>query len=171
MEQPLIVLDVETTGFKPEDGHEIIELGAQKIVREKVLDEFHALIKPSRSLDPEVIRIHGITDDLLAEQGKDATEVFPAFLSFIGSATLVGHNIAFDLGFLNHHLLRLKLPALTNPTIDTLEVARRMLILPSYSLEKVALYLKVPQPEAHRAMADVRTTVGVLLKLFERAKM
>lgn len=170
MDQPLIVLDVETTGFRPEDGHEIIELGAQKIIRDTVLGDFHALIKPTRSLDPEVIRVHGITDDILAEQGKDAAEVFPAFLGFIGSTTLVGHNIAFDLGFLNHHLLRLKLPVLANPTIDTLEVARRLLILPSYSLEKVARYLKVPQPEAHRAMADVKTTVGVLLKLFERAK-
>ena len=170
METYLVVLDVETTGFRPEEGHEIVELAAQKILRDQVLEEFHALVRPSRSLDPEVIRIHGITDELLALEGKSGQEVFPSFVQFIGGHTLVGHNVAFDLGFINAHLVRLGLPKLANPTIDTIEVARRLLILPSYSLEKVAQYLKVPQPEAHRALADVNTTREVLLRLFARAK-
>lgn len=170
METKLIVLDVETTGFRPDEGHEIVELAAQKILRDQVLEEFHALVRASRPLDPEVIRIHGITDELLALEGKAAQEVFPAFVEFAGSHTLVGHNISFDLGFINAHLTRLGLPALANPTIDTIEVAKRLLILPSYSLEKVAQYLKVPQPEAHRALADVNTTREVLLRLFARAR-
>lgn len=170
METQLVVLDVETTGFRPDEGHEIVELAAQKILRDQVLEEFHALVRASRPLDPEVIRIHGITDELLALEGKAPQDVFPAFVTFIGGRTLVGHNIAFDLGFLNAHLMRLGLAKLANPTIDTIEVAKRLLILPSYSLEKVAQYLKVPQPEAHRALADVNTTREVLLRLFARAK-
>lgn len=169
MEQQLVILDVETTGFKPEEGHEIIELAALKIVRDQVLAEFHALVQPTRPVDPSSRLVHGITDEELATHGKPAADVFPAFVQFLADHILVGHNVGFDLGFINHHLQRLQLGALTNQTIDTLEVARRLLILPSYSLERVAQYLRVPQPMAHRAMADVQTTRGVLLKLFERA--
>jgi DNA polymerase III epsilon subunit family exonuclease len=170
MDTPLIVLDVETTGFRPDEGHEIIELAAQKFARTSVLDEFTALLRASKPLDPEVVQIHGITDELLATEGKAAADVLPKFLDFIGRHTLVGHNIGFDLGFLNAHLRRLGLQPIANPTMDTVEIAKRLLILPSYSLEKVALYLKVPQPQAHRALADVNTTRQVLLKLFERAR-
>lgn len=170
METPLIVLDVETTGFRPEDGHEIVEIGAQKFLRNNILGEYHALVRPTRTLDPEVIGIHGITEELLSVEGRQSEEVFPEFLAFVGGHTLVGHNIAFDLGFINAHLKRLGLPSISNPTMDTIEIAKRLLILPSYSLEKVAQYLKVPQLEAHRALADVNTTRQVLLKLFERAR-
>ncbi len=170
MERPLVILDVETTGFKHEDGHEIIEIAAQKIVRDHLLGEFHALVRNTRPVDPDTIRVHGITDALLAAEGKPATEVFPAFVAFVEQHPIVGHNVLFDLGFLNAALARLGLPPLANPRMDTLDMARRLLILPSYSLERVAQYLKVPQPEAHRALADVNTTRGVLLKLFERAQ-
>lgn len=170
MESPLVIFDVETTGMRPDAGHEIVEIAAQKVLGDRVLDEFYSLVKASRPLDEEVTRIHGITDTLLAAEGKKADVVFPAFLAFIGESTLVGHNVAFDLGFVNAHLKRLGLPMLTNPTIETIGVAKRYLILPSYALGKVAQYLKVPQSDKHRAKADVETTKQVLLKLFERAK-
>lgn len=171
METPLIILDIETTGFKPENGDEILEIGAIKVIRDKILDEFVMLLKPMRPVDAESMSIHGITNELLAEEGKDAREVLEAFRGFAGNSILVGHNVQFDLGFLNHYLAAHGLPVFHNNTMDTLDIARRLLILPSYSLEKVAAYLKVPQPEAHRALADVKTTHGVLLKLFERAKV
>jgi DNA polymerase III alpha subunit (gram-positive type) len=71
--------------------------------------------------------------------------------------------------FLNKHFTRHGLPVLANSVLDTLVLARQYLILPSYSLESVARYLKVDQPQAHRAMADVETTRQVFLKLVERA--
>lgn len=166
----LVILDVETTGFKPELGHEIVEIGAQKVVRDAVVDTFHALVRPTKPVDPESMRVHGITLEELMADGREGGEVFPALVAFVGDTMLVGHNVQFDIGFINAHLKQLNLPPLANPTLDTLDIARRLLILPSYSLEKVAQYLKVPQPEAHRALADVKTTHGVLLKLFERAK-
>lgn len=171
MPHQLVILDVETTGFKPELGHEIIEIGALKIIRNSVLAEFHALIKPTRPVDPESRKIHGISDEMLEKEGKLARDIFPAFVEFAGQNVLVGHNIQFDLGFINFHLAKLGLDTLKNATMDTLDIAKRLLILPSYSLERVAQYLKVPQPLAHRALADVATTHGVLLKLFERAKV
>lgn len=173
MEQhtPLVVLDVETTGFKPEDGHEVIEVAAQRIVRDEVVGEFVALVKPSRPIThEEVTRFNGIDQAMLDADGRPDVEVFPELVAFIGDATIVGHNIQFDIGFINAHLVKLGLPKLMNPTMDTCDISRQLLILPSYRLEKIAQYLKVPQPEAHRALADVNTTRQVLLKLLERAR-
>ncbi len=166
----LVVIDVETTGLRPDEGHDVIEVAAQKIRGREILGEYVQLIETGRILDAEVTRVHGITNELLALQGKPASEVFPALLTFIGNAPLVGHNVGFDAAFINAHLDRLGLPRLTNALIDTLAYAKRYLLIPSYSLEKVAAYFKVPQPVAHRAKADVETTREVFWKLIERAQ-
>lgn len=164
-----VVFDVETTGFKPEEGHVIIELAGQKFTGPEVLAEFNHLVRPARALDPSAIAVHGITEDLLAAEGRAVGDVIPEFLDFIGDSVLIGHNVPFDIGFVNSHLTKLERPLLPNQTLDTLELARKYLLLPSYSLKSVAQYLKVPQPTAHRAMADVETTRQVFLKLIERA--
>jgi len=166
----LVVIDVETTGLKPEEGHEVIEVAAQKIQDKQVLGEYVSLVETSRILDAEAMRVHGISNELLALEGKPASTVFPELVAFIGAHPIVGHNVAFDLGFINAHLDRLGLPKLGNPLVDTLTYARKYLLMPSYSLEKVAAYLKVPQPQAHRAKADVDTTREVFWKLIEKAK-
>ncbi|MBI4425999.1 MAG: 3'-5' exonuclease [Candidatus Kerfeldbacteria bacterium] len=163
------VIDVETTGFKPEDGHEIVEVAAQKIRGQSVIGQYQALVQASRPLDPGSVLFNGIGPELLAAEGKAGHEVFPVLHAFLGSAVLIGHNIPFDLGFLNKHFTLHALPPLTNSVLDTLLLSRKYLILPSYSLESVARYLQVPQPTAHRAMADVETTRQVFLKLVERA--
>jgi DNA polymerase-3 subunit alpha (Gram-positive type) len=116
------------------------------------------------------VLFNGITGELLDAEGHAHEAVIPEFIDFLAEAVLIGHNIPFDLGFLNAHLHRLSLPVVTNQTMDTLELSRRYLILPSYSLESVARYLKIPQPKAHRALADVETTRQVFLKLVERAQ-
>ncbi len=167
----LVVLDVETTGLKPEEGHDVIEVAAQKIRGREVVGEYVRLVETGRILDAETIGVHGITNELLALEGKPASVVFPELLAFLGNAPIVGHNVGFDLGFINNHLDRLHLPRLTNPVLDTLTLARKHLLIPSYSLAKVAAYLKIPQPLAHRAKADVETTREVFWKLVERAQL
>lgn len=167
-EVPLVFLDVETTGFKPEEGHEIIEVAGQRVRDGRVTDSFHAFVTPSRQLTPDAIAVHGLTMEQLEREGRPASEVIPAVVAFCGTDILVGHNIGFDLGFLNAHLRRLGLPMMRNGTLDTLELSQQLLILPSYSLDRVAAFLKVPQPAAHRAMPDVETTRQVYLKLLER---
>ncbi len=166
----IVVLDVETTGMKPEDGHSVIEVAGQRLRGEEVIGVFDALITIDRSLDPEVVAVHGITNELLAAEGRVRAEVMNEFRDFCKDAVLVGHNIAFDMGFLNAEYKRLGQPPLENRTIDTIEIAKKYLLLASYSLKNVAAYLKVPQPKAHRALADVETTTHVLLKLIERAR-
>lgn len=170
LNRPLVILDVETTGFKPEEGHSIVEIAAERVEGQAVTARFETLVNPGHAIAEEAVRIHGITDEAVRGGGKLPAEVFPAFVAFLGEAIIVGHNVQFDLGFLNAHLARLQLPLLRNEFLDTCELARRYLILPSYSLEHVARYLKVPQPSAHRAAADVATTRQVLFQLIARAK-
>lgn len=167
---PFVIFDTETTGLEPEEGHDIIEIGAEKLIGGEVTQTFEALIKTERRLDPDIVAIHGISPELLEKEGRDMTEVMGEFLAFIEGAVLVAHNMEFDLAFVNEHLKRMDAQPLRNATLDTLAIARKELVLPSYSLKNVAAYLNIPQPKAHRALADVQTTRQVFLKLIERAK-
>ncbi|MBU0707839.1 3'-5' exonuclease [Patescibacteria group bacterium] len=171
-EKEFIIVDVETTGFRPNDGHSIIEIAAERMLNEKIIDEFHSLVLPEQfPLDKEAQAIHGISDELLQKEGRPNHIVIPEFVKFAQGLPLIGHNIGFDVSFINSHLVRLNQPTLSNKTIDTLQLARKYLIIPSYSLEKVSAYLKVPQPSAHRAKVDVEVTRQVFLKLNERAQL
>lgn len=166
----LVVLDVETTGIKPEDGHSVIEIAGQRIRGTEIIGVFDALVSLDRPIGAESTAIHGITDQMLETEGRARAEALVEFREFIQGAVLVGHNISFDLGFLNAEYASLGLPPLDNETIDTIQIAKKYLLIASYSLKNVAAYLNVPQSTAHRALADVETTREVLFKLIERAK-
>ena len=166
----LVVVDTETTGLDPASGHEIIEIAAQKVRNKVVIQEFVRLIRPSRLVPAEAQAIHGISNEELAQNGLAAKDVLGEFREFAGPSVIVGHNVGFDLGFINHGLDKHGHPVLTNNSLDTLEIARRYLILASYRLSNVAAYLKVPQPSAHRALVDVITCREVFFKLIERAQ-
>lgn len=165
-----VVLDVETTGLSPQAGDVVIEIAAQKVHGREVVGEYVSLIKTDREIPAEATKVHGITKADVDREGKAVAEVIPELLSFIGDTVIVGHNVTFDLGFINEHLKKLSLPPLPNQYLDTLEIAKRYLILASYRLANVAAYLKIPQPSAHRALIDVITTREVFYKLIERAQ-
>ncbi len=163
-----VILDTETTGLEPEKGHTVVEVAAQRVENRKVTGEFVSFVKPGPVVDPEALAVNGITMEML-QDAPDAAEVLPKLMEFLGSDALVGHYLAFDLGFLNAHLLRLGLPRLNNPTFDTKDLAQRLLILPSYALQNIANFLKVERSGTHRALADVETTREVLFMLLDRA--
>lgn len=165
-----VVLDVETTGLDAKAGDDVIEIAAQKIHGRDVVGEFVSLVKTNKPIPAEATRVHGITQADIDRDGKPVEAVIPELVGFIGGAVIIGHNVQFDLGFINEHLQRLNQSVLTNQTIDTIEIAKRYLILASYRLSNVAAYLKVPQPSAHRALVDVITTREVFYKLIERAQ-
>ena len=99
----LIVLDTETTGIKPSEGHRIIEVGAVEILdREITTTEFHEYVQPNRKVGQSV-NIHGITDKFLINKPQ-FNQISDDLLSFIEGATLIIHNAPFDLGFLNNEL-------------------------------------------------------------------
>lgn len=100
----LIVLDTETTGIEPSEGHRIIEIGCTEIVDREITEnnEYHQYVQPERNVGDSV-RIHGITDKFLTGKPK-FEEIVSKFMDYIKGATLVIHNAPFDLGFLNHEL-------------------------------------------------------------------
>ncbi|WP_416686325.1 DNA polymerase III subunit epsilon [Candidatus Pseudothioglobus sp. Uisw_041] len=99
----LIVLDTETTGIRPEEGHRIIEVGAVQILNREITNtEFHKYVQPNKPVG-ESVNIHGITDKFLINKPQ-FNKISNDLLSFIKGATLIIHNAPFDLGFLNNEL-------------------------------------------------------------------
>lgn len=99
-----IILDTETTGLEPSQGHRIIEIGCVELVdRRKTGNTFHYYLQPDRSIDPGAVEVHGITDEQLAGKPR-FRDIVDEFMEFVRSAELVIHNAAFDTGFLNHEL-------------------------------------------------------------------
>ena len=122
----LIILDTETTGIKPSEGHRIIEVGAVQILdREITSTEFHRYVQPNRKVG-ESVNIHGITDKFLINKPQ-FNQICDDLVSFIDGATLIIHNAPFDLGFLNNELkligIKKKIEDLC-PIIDTLELSK-----------------------------------------------
>ncbi len=121
-----VVLDTETTGLDPKQGHRIIEVAAIELDGRKVSTRtFHRYINPERDIDEGAAAVHGLTLDRLEDEPKFA-EVAPALLEFIAGAELIIHNAPFDMGFLNAELALIGLPQLANPVIDTLKVAKEL---------------------------------------------
>lgn len=121
-----VVLDTETTGLDPRQGHRIIEVAAIEMDGRKVSDRtFHRYINPEREIDEGAAAVHGLTLDRLQDEPKFA-EVAPALLEFIAGAELIIHNAPFDIGFLNAELALMELPPLKNQVIDTLKVAKEL---------------------------------------------
>lgn len=121
-----IVLDTETTGLYPEQGHRIIEIAAIELEGRKVSQKhFHHYLDPEREVDEGAAKVHGFTWDMLRGRAKFA-DIAGSFLEFVDGAELIIHNAPFDIGFLNHELKLMGLPALQNVVTDTLKVARDM---------------------------------------------
>ena len=123
----LIVLDTETTGIRPEEGHRIIEVGAVQILnREITTSEFHKYVQPNRPVGDSV-NIHGITDKFLINKPQ-FDKISDDLLSFIEGATLIIHNAPFDLGFLDNELkingINKKIEDICQ-IIDTLELSKK----------------------------------------------
>ena len=121
-----IVLDTETTGFDPTDGHRIVEIGCVELINHVATGEtYHQYINPERDMPAEAQAVHGLSAERLAGEPVFA-DIAEAFLNFIGDAQLVIHNAAFDMRFLNAELAGAGFPILTpDRAIDTVEIARR----------------------------------------------
>ncbi|WP_394220634.1 DNA polymerase III subunit epsilon [Alteromonas gracilis] len=126
-----IVLDTETTGIDPKEGHRIIEIGCVEVVNRRLTgNHFHVYINPGRHIEQEAIEVHGITNEFLADK-PTFSQVAQEFVNFIKGAQLVIHNAPFDVGFMDHEF---KMEASTSGVIthqicdvlDTLTLARQM---------------------------------------------
>jgi len=124
-----VVLDTETTGLDPKNGHRIIEIGALELVNRRLTGgRYHVYINPQRFIDPGAIKVHGLTNDFLADKPLFGN-IVDDLLKFIDGAELIIHNAPFDVGFLNHEFALLA----PNPrrvedhcqVFDTLPYARK----------------------------------------------
>lgn len=103
-----VVLDTETTGIEPSQGHRIIEIGCVELVDRKLTgNHYHQYINPQREIDSGAIEVHGITNEYLADKPL-FKDIYADFLAFIDGAELVIHNAAFDVGFINHEFAMLQ---------------------------------------------------------------
>jgi DNA polymerase-3 subunit epsilon len=121
-----IVLDTETTGLEPAEGHRVVEIGAVELVNQRPTGRtFHQYVHPERDVPAEAYAVHGIGDALLADKPVFAA-IAESFLAFLGEDRLVIHNAAFDMRFLNAELERAgRAPLDPARVVDTLEMARR----------------------------------------------
>ena len=119
-----IVLDTETTGLSPGEGHRVVEIGCVELINHVPTGQhLHIYLNPERDMPEEARRIHGLDDAFLADKPLFSAEA-ERFLDFVATDTLVIHNASFDVGFLNAELERVGRPALKNPIIDTVKLAR-----------------------------------------------
>ena len=163
-----IVLDTETTGFDPDEGDRIVEIGALELSGHMPTGRtFHEYLDPEREVSPGAVEVHGLTNEFLDGKPKFAA-VADAFLDFVGDAKLVIHNAAFDIKFLDAELGWAGRPVLTmERAIDTLAMARRKFPGSPASLDALCRRFGVDNSgrEKHGALLDSELLAEVYLEL------
>ena len=159
-----IVVDTETTGLDPKQGHRIIELAAIELEGRKVsLRRFHRYLNPEREIDAGAVAVHGLTYERLQNEPKFA-DIVPSFLEFIEDAELIIHNAPFDIGFLNNELELIGQPPLQNAVLDTLKIAREMHPGKKNSLD--ALCSRYAIDNAHRTLHGALLDTELLAEVY-----
>ena len=167
----LIVLDTETTGLDPKDGHRIIEIGCVELVnRQPTGSTYHQYIQPDRTIDEGAIEVHGITNESLADKPRMA-DLVSGFIDYVRDAELIIHNADFDVGFLNYEF---KLAAASWGKLedyceitDTLAMARDMRPGQRNSLDALCKAYDVDNThrELHGALLDAQILADVYLMM------
>jgi DNA polymerase-3 subunit epsilon len=163
-----IVLDTETTGFEPEQGDRIVEIGAVELFNHVPTGKtYHQYINPERAMPQEAFEVHGLGDDFLRDKPVFA-HVAQAFVDFIGDAKLVIHNAAFDMKFLNAELTWVKRPTIPfDQAVDTLAIARRKFPGSPASLDALCRRFGIDNSSRtlHGALLDSEILAEVYLEL------
>jgi len=162
-----IVVDTETTGLDPTEGHRIVEIAALELINHVPTGRvFHRYVNPQRAMPEAALAVHGLSDVFLAEQDTfDA--VADAFQEFVGGDRLVIHNAGFDIAFINAELSLLGRPALAVPFEDTLALARQRYPGAPASLDALCRRFNVDNSarEKHGARLDCELLASVYLEL------
>jgi DNA polymerase-3 subunit epsilon len=163
------VIDLETTGGTAADGG-ITEIGAVKLRAGECLGTFETFVNPGHAIPRQITMLTGITESMVAT-APPPDVVLPTLLEFIGDAVVVGHNVRYDLGYLNAALERSGREPLANPTLDTVRLARRLVRdeVPNCRLGTLADRFRLPHRPCHRALDDALATGDLLHLLIERA--
>lgn len=164
-----IILDTETTGLSPVEGHRIIEIGCIEVIdRRTTGNHFHQYINPQRNVDEGAFKVHGLGNDFLSDKPLFANIVHE-FLEFIKGSELLIHNAVFDVGFINSEFERLGLPKLQTicKISDTLEIARQKHPGQRNSLDALCKRYQVDATDRvfHGALLDAQLLADVYLNM------
>jgi DNA polymerase-3 subunit epsilon len=170
-----VVLDTETTGLEPSQGHRVIEIGCVELINRKFTGRtYHQYIKPERAVDAEAMEVHGITDEFLLDKPLFA-QIAPAFFEFIRGSQLVIHNAPFDVGFINHEFKWLKEAQGADfgrvedhcQILDTLVMSRKMHPGSRHSLDALCKKYGIDNShrELHGALLDSEILADVYLMM------
>jgi DNA polymerase III subunit epsilon len=165
----IVVLDTETTGLSPQEGHRIIEIGCVELINRRLTgNRFHVYINPDRVIDRGAIEVHGITNQFLENKPR-FEDILADFIAFIVNAELVIHNAPFDVGFINHEFARLNDQARTledfSTVFDTLAFARKKHPGQRNSLDALCKRYSIDNShrELHGALLDAEILADVFL--------
>ena len=163
-----IVLDPETTGLSPDQGHRVVEVGCIELLnRIPTGATFHAYLNPDRDMPAEAFAVHGLSVEFLKDKPRFA-DVADDFLAFLGDSPLVAHNAGFDYGFICHELKRAARPELPRDrVVDTLMLARRKHAAGPYSLDALCARYGIDNSRRtkHGALLDAEILAEVYLEL------
>lgn len=163
-----IVLDTETTGIDPNDGHRVVEIGCVEVLNAIPTGRtFHRYINPERDMPDGAFQVHGLSEDFLSHKPVFAA-VAEAFVEFLGPDRLVAHNAGFDVKFLNHELTACGFASIPpEQVVDTLAIARRKHSGASNSLDALcARYgIDASRRTKHGALLDAELLAEVYLEL------
>ena len=164
-----IFLDTETTGLSPENGDRVIEIGCIEMEHRRLTGRtLHVYLNPERRSHPDAIKVHGLTDEFLADKPLFAT-VADELLEFVSGAEIVIHNAAFDVGFLNEELRRVgrpRFPGFVTAITDSLMMAREMFPGKANSLDALCKRLEVDN--SNRALHGALLDAGLLAEVYIR---
>lgn len=166
-----IVLDTETTGLEPSEGHRIIEIGCVEMVDRLLTgNTYHVYINPMREVEPGAIEVHGITNEFLSDKPQFA-QIYEEFYAFIKGAELIIHNAPFDCGFIDHEfrLLNGKHKSVWDfcSIVDTLKLAREMHPGQRNNLDALCKRYDITsfQRDYHGALLDSEILAQVYLRM------
>ena len=166
-----IVLDTETTGLSVKDGHRIVEIGCIEI--ENLIptkNVFHCYLNPERKVSESALKVHGYTDEFLADK-KKFSDVADDFLNFIEGKKIIIHNAEFDIGHLNNELSLIKKEKISKDNvIDTLEIARNKFPGSGISLDALCKRFRIDKSkrEKHTALIDCELLSKVYVNLIDQ---
>ena len=164
-----IVLDTETTGLDPDDGHKIIEIGCIEILNRNITNNtFHKYINPNREIDVEASKIHGLTSNFLKDK-PIFEEIYPELREYISNSPIIIHNAPFDIGFLKkeHHTTSATDEFLDNEVIDSLKLARKISPGKKNTLDALCERYSIDNSDRtlHGALLDAKLLAFVYLKM------
>ncbi len=172
LDETYVVFDLETTGLYADKGDSIIEIGAVKMCKGKIIDSFDVLVNPGIKISDEIISITGITNEMLEGKGNEEDTV-KDFINWVGDLPMVAHNAKFDISFINSAYRKYSLGTLNNTLIDTLGLSRYLESNERYhNLATLVIRYNIDWDEEkhHRANYDAEGTALIFYKMLNKLK-